>query len=57
LRGRVSERRAIRRWLQQQEVEQAEAKTALADQVTEWSLTLQRTREALKAVMRPTGSG
>jgi hypothetical protein len=56
LRGRVSERRAIRRWLQQQEVEQAETKSALADQVTEWSLTLQRTREALKAVMRPTGS-
>ncbi len=53
LRGRISERRKIRRWLQQQHLEQAEAKSALADQVTEWSLTLQRTREALKAAMRP----
>jgi membrane protein DedA with SNARE-associated domain len=53
LHGRVSERRTIRRWLQQQQVEQAQAKLALADHVTEWSRTLQRTREALKAVMRP----
>ena len=53
LRGRLSERRKLRRWLQQHELDQAEAKSALADQVSEWSLTLQRTREALKAVMRP----
>jgi len=52
--GRIAERRKIWGKLKRQQLEQAAAaKSAPSDPATEWSMTLERAREAIKEVMRP----